>query len=33
MQTGGGLALAGIIVGTAVIGFWALVIVVPIFSR
>jgi hypothetical protein len=33
MQTGGGMALAGVIVGIAVIGFWALVFIVPVLSR
>jgi hypothetical protein len=33
MQTGAGLALAGIIVGIAVIGVWALVIILPIVNR
>jgi hypothetical protein len=32
-QTGGGMALAGIIVGIAVIGFWALLLIVPVLSR
>jgi hypothetical protein len=33
MQTGDGMALAGIIVGIAVIGFWALVFIVPVLTR
>jgi len=32
-QTGGAMALAGIIVGIAVIGFWALLLIVPVLSR